>query len=419
MKKKGLLPEIPGICVPGAVVGKVISYGAENYVVTADGVDKKGYLSYLSDLGASGFTKYAENEEGLGNVVFCATYTREEIVVTVTFSARQRKMFVSVCPNLPLSEHLNYKADYLAGCKKNVNTKLYMMELWWFGNSFVFQLKNGHFIISDGGTQSDCRYLLDHLEQLVPNGEKPVIEAWIISHAHGDHCGIMGTFIDNPALAERIFVEGVYYNEPGEAAQELDVNSCVLISWIRAAARHFKTLSGKRPEIYRPQTGQRYYFCDITMDIVHCQEQLPREDYSGDFNDSSTWCMYTVEGQKLLFCGDGEKGSMGKMMETYDREYLTVDVMTLMHHGFNTRDNFTDYCSVKTVLLTVKEDLPVRRTKQNAHLKENIQECFAWGDGTKVLTFPYKVGSYECLAKTEWKYNLGEKRPEQPNIYTY
>ena len=39
-----------------------------------------------------------------------------------------------------------------------------------------------------------------------------------------------------------------------------------------------------------------------------------------------------------------------------------------------------------------------------------------WGDGTKVLTFPYEVGSYESVAKRAWIYNKGMERPIQPNM---
>lgn len=67
------------------------------------------------------------------------------------------------------------------------------------------------------------------------------------------------------------------------------------------------------------------------------------------------------------------------IMEHYTKEYLNVDVMTLMHHGFNTENKFTDFCNVKTLLLTVKDVLPVRKANENDYLKSKVQEWFAWG----------------------------------------
>lgn len=420
MKNDELFPVVPGMDAPDAVTGGVVHYGAGNYVVTVDNTTLGDYRAYLAKLEKAGYTKFVDNgSEGLDNAVFNATYIREKLVLTIIHILKTKKTYISACLELPLSEHLFYKEEYVDGNGENARTKIHMLEMWWFGNSFVIQLKNGHFIISDGGTECEFPYLLDYLKKLTPEGEIPVVEGWFFTHGHVDHCGVMGAFITNRAYAKEIFVEGIYYNEPNDSVTALDPCARVTLSWIKGAAAILRTTAGTHPHIYRPQTGQRYYFNDITIDIVLGQEQLPRENYSGDFNDSSTWCMFTIDGQKCLFCGDGDKGGMNLIMEVYDSRYLVVDVFTLNHHGFNTRDYFTDFCSIKTLLLTVRGDLPVRRGKQNAYLLERVEEALSWGDGTKVLTFPYTVGSYETLPNFEWIYNQGQERPVQPNLYTF
>ena len=68
-----------------------------------------------------------------------------------------------VMNDIPLSEHLLNKPEFQEGILPGAQTKLYIVELWHFGNSFVFQLKNGHFIISDGGTEHELPYLLAEL----------------------------------------------------------------------------------------------------------------------------------------------------------------------------------------------------------------------------------------------------------------
>ena len=109
-----------------------------------------------------------------------------------------------------------------------------------------------------------------------------------------------------------------------------------------------------------------------------------------------------------------EEAGFEKYME--NTEYLDVDIFTLPHHGHNTRNDFTDYTKVKTVLVTARDKTPKRREEQNVYLKERVQEWYLWGDGTKVLTFPYEVGSCETLPNFEWKYNEGQVRPIQPNM---
>ena len=99
---------------------------------------------------------------------------------------------------------------------------------------------------------------------------------------------------------------------------------------------YFKTASGEKPQIYRLQTGERYYFNDITMDVAMSQDLVMLENYSGDFNDSSTWLVFEIDGQTCLFGGDGEDGGMRNMMRTYGKDYMNFDIFQALHHSNNT-----------------------------------------------------------------------------------
>lgn len=188
------------------------------------------------------------------------------------------------------------------------------------------------------------------------------------------------------------------------------------VYYMHKAAEFCRTLKGDSPKVYRPMTGQKYYFCDIVMEIVHSQEQLSIERMNPDINDSSLHCMFHIDGQKCLIVGDGESGCQKTIMATYDSEYLNLDFYSLPHHGFNTRKDFVDYCNIKTVLVTARDKTPKRRDEENEYLKARAEEWLMWGDGTKVFAFPYTVGSYESLPNFEWKYHEGKKRPQQPNM---
>lgn len=78
-----------------------------------------------------------------------------------------------------------YKDEYVKDNIAGAKTTLHMVELSDYGNSFVVQLKNGHFILNDGARLEDLEPLITYLEELPPKGEKPVIEAWMVSHPHG------------------------------------------------------------------------------------------------------------------------------------------------------------------------------------------------------------------------------------------
>ena len=405
-----LFQNVPAMVVEGSTISDAVDYGDDNYVITVSETVKEDYDTYLALLENSGYEKYVDNEEGLDGAVFSASFTKDNLTLTVVHIASTAKTYVSVGENQPLSEHLIYKDEYIADNEDGAKTTLHMVELYYFGSSYVMQLKNGHFIVNDGGTDYDTAYLLDYLESLVPNGEKPVIEAWIISHGHYDHIGIMKPFYEKEGYAERIFVEGVYFSEPNKQVIQMDSGTKYDISFMKSAVGKFKTTSGETTQIYRFHTGQRYYFNDVVLDIALTQEQILIEDYDKDFNESSTWCMYTIEGQKFLFGGDSAATGMKTMMDIYSEDYIACDIFSALHHGENTRNDFTEYCKVKDVVLY--SGRAMGGGANNQKLQATVQEYYCYKDGTKIMTFPYEVGTMKLLPNNEWKYHVGQARPK-------
>jgi len=403
--------EVPAMLVEGTKIAKPVDYGSKNYLFTVSGTTVENYQDYLLSLEEYGFEKYVDNGEGLDNgAVLSVTYTKNDLVVTVFHMRNIEKTYISINPEMKLSEHLKYNDSYVEGNKEGAKTTLALLEQFQTGNSLVIQLKNGHFIISDGGREGMLSYLLDYLEGLVPEGEKPVVEAWFFTHPHSDHMGVLKEFMEEPQQASRICVEGVYYNMPGENANTKDTGASKWSSFLKYGVSTLKTKEGKKTEVYRVQTGQRYYFNDITIDIPFAQEQLVPEAYLGDINEASTWCMINIEGQKVLMTGDADKGAMKNVMKLYSSEYLTVDVQTSFHHSSNTWDVYTEYAPAETILVTRMElatdNLGI---EGNTHLLTKDCEILTYAEGTKVLTFPYTRGSAKVLTNLEWKYHTPEE----------
>ena len=239
----------------------------------------------------------------------------------------------------------------MEGVSPDAKTKVHMLELSDNGNSFVIQLKNGHFVVEDGGTEPDAPYLIDYLESLTPEGEKPVIEAWFMTHAHSDHYGALKKIMLTPELANRIYVEGVYFVDPSASVKEFFTSSEGSVSqaawYVMNSVNTFKKQDGSYSEFYRPSLGQKYYFADITIDISFTMDQITMDAYySTDFNDTSMWLMHNIEGQRFLHAGDAGTTSTKMAMGFYDKEYFELDMFSVLHHGINVYDFFTVYCTV-------------------------------------------------------------------------
>lgn len=374
----------------------------EVQVVTGD------YQPEIERLQDIGYTKHSDNgETGLNNNVFTTTLTKDNQVATVIHMANTKITYIVFENDVAVSERMIYSEEYVAGNEADAKTTLHMLETYRPGSSFVIQLKNKHFVICDGGHVEELSHLLSYLEDLSPNRQKPIIEGWFMTHPHRDHVDILRGFVENPDYADRIFVDGIYMDLYDDELLE-HVGVGPVLEVVDMAVKMLKTSEGKATRIYRPHAGQRYYFSDITVDVMQTMVQVPRNKWyrwKQNLNEMSAWYMFTIEGQKYLNPGDADLGAMQEIMSTYDREYLDMDIMAVHHHGVNVHNEFTDYIKVKTLLYpyygidgAFKEGMDWPGAWQasvyrNEYLHNMVEESLSYGDGTKVLSFPYEVGT--------------------------
>ena len=415
--------DIPLYDAEGVKLTEPKDRGDNVYMVTVNGTNKEQYEGYLQTLKDAGFTFFADNgEDGLDESIYTASFTGEGVTITVSYYVNEETTYITASNRMELSPHLIDKEEYRANMVDGMKNTLYMFELYDYGNSFVLQLKNGHFIVSDGGTQNDIKYLLDYLESLTPNGEKPVVEAWFITHAHGDHQGALASMASDTSLLNRVYIDGIYMSMPSDEAFTAvnSLSSKTAMMMIQTLPNFAKASDGSNTKLYRPQSGQQYYFCDVVVDIMHTQENLVTQDYANlDLNDSSLWTMFNMDGQKFLLAGDADKGSMRMVMKTFSQDYMKLDVYASFHHNLNNWMPFMEYCEIKTTLFTTsgtesqnKAAGEINSVGSNAYLKETSVDYYSWEDGGKVLTFPYELGTAKSLPMQEWEYHAERDRTD-------
>ena len=403
--------------------------GDGSYMLWGENTTLEEYKAYLQLLESKGFAKQVDNgENGIDSSVYLAHYLKDDLLVTVTHFVKLEKTMISATNETLLSPNLTYDESYVADNKAGAQTKFHLPELTTAGNSFIFQLKNGHFILHDGGVLAELPYLLDYLESLVPEGEIPVIDAWFMTHAHIDHHGIALGFMQDKEYANRVRVESIYYSDPGKEAKDQYQKSSDKVSAIALYAKNvcksLKTTDGNNPKVYKPRVGERYYFNDIIIEMIYTAEQLEPSEWM-TWNASSSVQLFHIEGQKVLITADTEYPCQEIIMRTFDGSYFNLDFYQAPHHGLNIHNGFSNYFEeIKTVIYpsvrlnsAASEDSELGRRVQNAHLKSLAQEAYSFWDGTKVFTFPYAVGEAECLPERtaeEWIYSNYEKPTWKP-----
>ena len=443
-------------------LSKAEEKGQGTYMLTISGSNLTAYNDYLAALDAGIFDAYGNdqsgdlNTEGVYNAIYtsvnCGDSANDDWVVNVTYV--DGTIYISIATGQLLSQHL--KADSITAyaaedgyTTSGLTPTFHMLEeKYYSASSYVIQLSNGHLIVIDGGINTEAPYLFEYMQSLVPEGEKPIIEAWVLSHGHYDHVGAMMGIVQNASTyAGKVYLEGIYYNEASEVVladyASADDAHHQYMGYIEKISSVFKTTKGGEAEIYRMYTGQRYTFDGVTMDIMLSQELITADDYTstasggaGDvFNETSTWTLFTINGKKLLTMGDASEASKERIVDMYSTSYLTVDVFTAMHHGKNINrlsskilgypnDSFSQALTVNSVVLyPFTEDLTAESERVGEYVagrnkaflnKMNLGiattyadgstgtgDYFYYGQGTSVLTFGDSITA-KVLAHNDW-----------------
>ncbi len=200
------------------------------------------------------------------------------------------------------------------------------------GTCYVIQASDGSFVIVDSG-DSDPKFLdrlYSTMKPLIPEGEKPHIRAWFITHAHGDH---MSGLVDiaESKYASLIECDAVYTNMPYESYQKAYDKSTYAnrISKLEKAA---KTLGA---DYVTARTGQTYYFADIEISVLGSVDDMFLTEYD-DLDQTSLVFSVKAGGKRLIFSGDSGPVYIGQYInKRYTAETLKCDIVQATSHGQN------------------------------------------------------------------------------------
>ena len=336
-------------------------YGDGTYLTQYKNAKYSDLEDLLTGLVAKGYTINARSQ--LNEDCYSISLTRQNGNCHISYFVHTQEIYLTVSKNMVFSPHLQeVNSSTRSSIIDGATTKLTMLPSADAGDCYVIQLKNGNFIVFDGGATKTLVTLLDYLEANTPAGKIPVVEAWFITHGHFDHCGWSipfyattdSDYFQAGEAASRVRVNGVYFNQTAEQNWEQTVfiwrSDTPTTGWrtkvgnpwpprIKQAVAKMKTADGGATPMYRPQAGQIYYFCGLQVEIPYAQEQIPFCDYQMDLNASSTWYLVRAEGRTFLDAGDTENVNMEYVVEAYSPDYDVykdhLDIMSIFHHGHN------------------------------------------------------------------------------------
>ena len=336
--------DIPAL--PTAATSTVnVKYTASgNQTVAVNMATKNNYSNFVRSLASNGFTTYATNT--IGDAQF-GTYIKEsqfgQQAVYTRYFPEDSCYKVTYGP-------LGYLPEIRAAASDKVTPSFTQMQLTSGvgagtapGMSTVVQCSDGKYIIFDGGSNkaADKETLYNFLKDNDPDGGKPTIAAWVITHAHGDHMGLANSFLAE--YVGKIELERIVYNFPDWENVSLSYEGSV--SGSEGIASQFQAIvesEYSNAQMWVAHAGEVLNLPGVEMEVLYTQE-----DYAtgfglkpngsvvfGSANSTNVITRLTINGTTVMMLGDSMPEENKWMANNYG-DYLKSDMLQLAHHGSN------------------------------------------------------------------------------------
>jgi len=252
-------------------------------------------------------------------------------------------------------------------------------------NSFIITTEDNKIIVIDGGFSTETEHFLSYLKKIAGT-ESPHIDAWFLSHPHGDHVEVFYDIIENHF--GEISLDKVYINFPSSRFfKGVDEDAVKMVE-------DFYRLLPRFAANYRIISGGETF--SIGAADIHVL-------YSPDFelkscNDASVVFRMDLGGKSILFTGDCGIYAGKKILRVWkDSGLLNCDICQMAHHGQNGCDkDFYEAVAPEVCLWCTPSWLwtnnngtgPYKTLIVRGWMEEiGVKNNFIMKDGTQIITW--------------------------------
>jgi beta-lactamase superfamily II metal-dependent hydrolase len=279
------------------------------------------------------------------------------------------------------------------------------------GQSILIRCADGRFIIIDGGHNTAAiaselrKTLIDQSSAYAKTPADITIAAWIVTHAHGDHFGMLvnryNEFKD--MKVEKILVNFLSETERLKAIASPDVGK----NWSATEGNGYTKLpvaaKALGAEVHQIHVGQVFYVADVVMEVLYTVESFAPKVCNA-LNTSSTVIRMNIAGTTYMSTGDATGNGMEICAKMYGN-YLQSDIVQVCHHGGTTWGNDAGMIKAYTVINAPTVIWPrgmsnyqsAKNASRNAILYKvpNYKEDYVSGavGDIVILPMPYTVGT--------------------------
>ncbi|MBQ8575000.1 MAG: hypothetical protein IJ447_03010 [Clostridia bacterium] len=355
------------------------------------GVTETEYSEWISVLEKSGF-EVLQKTENNGNLYTCL---KGEVLVNAFFSPCDGILRVAASENVTTP---CFEPTY---CEGDGETAFYGFEsdqaLIDCGMCLLIECPDHSFFVVDSGHYmqfNDNDRIYNFMRERTPEGQKVVVNGWLLSHAHSDHISKFMDFLRYNC--HDCIIEGIYSNLIPDDYHGYK-------NWTREevllSKKLFKMLEETKIPTYKIHTGQRFYIRNLMFDVLGTHEDI-YPNLITDYNDSSCMVMLTAENSRIFIPGDASALSSIELEKRYG-EALKCDVVQVSHHGHNGLSKTAyEYLNAEVAVFPItriKFDEEYPRIEANRRLIELAKAHYITSDGTVKIPLPYSLDKIEVL----------------------
>lgn len=193
------------------------------------------------------------------------------------------------------------------------------------GTGVLFKTADGKILLIDGGFAGELENLAAAVKAVTPAGQRPRVDAWLITHLHEDHFDALLRYLD---LAEQ-------GEDAGFALGEI-WGHILSSAWYERQG--LGGYAGRADRLKNPPAGIGYTelnrgdcfdFGAARMEVLW----TGREDVNCNMNDSSVVMRVTADGRSILLLADAEGVAGEALLRECTPEQLKADAVQIGHHG--------------------------------------------------------------------------------------
>ena len=305
--------------------------GDGSYVLMFQKANTDTVDAYLSKLSKDGYSEYASNTIDSNQYY---TYTNSDNVVTVAFTNYNKEMKVIVEKQsdtaLPTRQ-----SDNVWTAVNGMTTTISQLGLYYEydgkndyvnGMSYVIRLKDGSFIVIDGGHDKpiDGDRLYNVMKKQSSDPNNIVIAAWFFTHGHGDHTGFFKSFCQR--YSSKVTVEQFVYNFPSND----EISDTDQAGAKGNVAKYFKNAS-----VVKAHPGQEFHIRNSKITVLYTNDLWAYgQQELTTANEASLVFSVELENTKFMVLGD-YYDDLGILRKLYTAATLKSDIMQVSHHGIS------------------------------------------------------------------------------------